>query len=78
VLGPPGWLLNTRATGTSHGTPYDYDSQVPIVIFGGGVTTRGEKIDAPVRTIDVAPTIAALLGIATPEVDGRSLLPHLD
>ncbi|MCA9657479.1 MAG: alkaline phosphatase family protein [Myxococcales bacterium] len=79
LLGPPGWLLNTRATGTNHGTPYDYDSQVPIVLFGAGVSgAAGKKIDAPVWTIDVAPTIAALLGIATPEVDGRSLLPYLD
>lgn len=75
LRGPEGWLLNARPTGTSHGTPYDDDSAVPLIIFGEGIPAV--EIDTPVRTRDVAPTAAALLGLPAPEVDGRSLLPLL-
>lgn len=70
----PGWLVNTRPRGTSHGSPYDYDSRVPLIFFGAGIP-RGEH-DEPVKTIDVAPTLAELLGIAPTEpIDGTSLVP---
>ncbi len=75
LRGPEGWLLNARPTGTSHGSPYDDDSDVPLIIFGEGIPAV--EIDTPVRTRDVAPTAAALLGLPAPEVDGRSLLPLL-
>ncbi len=76
LLPPSGWLINTRATGTSHGTPYDYDTEVPIIVFGEGIPAR--IVDTPVYTHDVAPTVADLLGIsARGEIDGRSLLPLL-
>ncbi len=45
----------------THGSPYDYDSHVPIVFFGAGV--RPGVHDNAVRTVDIAPTLAALLGI---------------
>lgn len=52
-----------------HGSPYAYDRQVPLVFFGGGVRTGNS--DRPVRTVDVAPTLAALAGIPVPDsVDG--------
>ncbi len=75
VRGPEGWLLNARATGASHGTPYAGDSQVPLIIFGAGIPAK--VLEEPVRTLDVAPTAAALLGVPAPEVDGRSLMPLL-
>ena len=76
LLPPSGWLINTRATGTSHGTPYDYDTQVPIIVFGEGIPAR--VVEAPVYTHDVAPTIAELLGVRAPaDIDGHSLLPLL-
>ena len=75
LRGPEGWLLNARSTGTSHGSPYDDDSEVPLIVFGEGIPAV--VIDTPVRTRDVAPTAAALLGLPAPEVDGRSLLPLL-
>ncbi|MEZ4452158.1 MAG: alkaline phosphatase family protein [Nannocystaceae bacterium] len=70
----PGWLINTRPRGTSHGSPYDYDSRVPLIFFGAGIP-RGEHPE-PVKTVDVAPTLAELLGVTPTEpVDGTSLLP---
>ena len=57
---------------TSHGTPYRYDTNVPCVFYGRGI--RRGLFHAPVSTTDIAPTIAALLGIAPPaQSEGRVL-----
>src|ERR1039458_2335772 len=47
-----------------HGTPYDYDTHVPVLFLGPGIKsgTYAERI-AP---NDIAPTLAALLGVAQP------------
>jgi len=50
--------------GTHHGTPYDYDRQVPILMWGAGITR--EVSDAPVDQRRVATTLATLLGIDPP------------
>ncbi len=58
--------------GTSHGSPYHYDTHIPIVFCGPGVKkgTHAERV----RTIDIAPTLAGFLGIdAPPDIDGTSL-----
>ncbi|WP_031530490.1 alkaline phosphatase PafA [Dyadobacter crusticola] len=60
VLAQPGWFYGT-ATGTSHGTPYNYDTQVPFVLFGWGIN-KGETLRRT-HVSDIAPTIAALLHI---------------
>jgi predicted AlkP superfamily pyrophosphatase or phosphodiesterase len=65
-------LFSPSPTGTSHGTPYLYDRAVPLVFFGTGVTpgvVRGRA--APV---DIAPTLAQVLGLDLPkELDGHPL-----
>ncbi|HUD73176.1 MAG TPA: alkaline phosphatase family protein [Dongiaceae bacterium] len=56
-----------------HGTPYADDRSVPILFMGPWIGSRAS--DEPARTIDVAPTLAALAGIPAPaELDGRNLL----
>jgi predicted AlkP superfamily pyrophosphatase or phosphodiesterase len=65
-------LFTTSTTGTSHGTPYRYDTNVPVVFWGTGVTAR--QVSRVVNTVDLAPTVAKVLGIATPPtVDGKVL-----
>ena len=67
------YLISSRKYGTSHGSPYRYDTWVPIVFAGPGIQP-GEH-DKAVRTVDIAPTLAALLGITPPkDVDGENLL----
>lgn len=60
IITQPGWFYG-GATGTSHGTPYNYDTQVPFVLFGWGVN-KGETLRRT-SVSDIAPTIAALLHI---------------
>ncbi len=57
---------------TNHGSPYDYDKHVPLLIAGNGVAR--EVFDRKIWTIDVAPTIAMLLNIRPPDdLDGRPI-----
>ncbi len=57
--------------GTTHGTPYRYDTHVPLMMWGHGVGHKKEPVQNRVRTIDIAPTLAILLGISVPEeIDG--------
>lgn len=56
-----------------HGSPYEYDREVPLIFMGAGVSTGNSNKE--VHTTDVAPTLAALAGIPAPSsLDGRSLL----
>lgn len=61
---------------TSHGTPYNYDTHVPILIAGFGV--RSGVWLQPVTPLDIAPTLSLLLGIEFPSAcEGTPLLPAL-
>jgi hypothetical protein len=60
-------------TGSTHATPYKYDTHVPIVFFGKGVS-KGVHTES-VGVDDIAPTLAPLLGIAAPSAaKGKKLL----
>jgi hypothetical protein len=61
---------NTRG-GSTHGSPYWYDRRVPIFLMGQGIR-RGQYLGAA-APIDIAPTLAFLLGITLPAADGRVL-----
>ncbi len=63
IVQKPYWLASKE--GTSHGTPFSYDTHVPIIFLGRGI--RPGRYDENVRTADIAPTLAALLGVNTPE-----------
>lgn len=53
----------------SHGSPHDYDSHVPLIVYGAGV--RPGRHPEFVRTVDLAPTLAAALGVGAMErLDG--------
>jgi arylsulfatase A-like enzyme len=66
------YILRDAATGTSHGSPYRYDTHVPIIFYGAGIA--GTRLTERIRTVDIAPTLAALIGVAVPgDLDGRDL-----
>jgi len=69
-------LLSGWPTGTSHGSCYDYDTDVPLVFYGPGV--RAGRSSQRVETVCVAPTVGELIGYpAHHEIDGKSLVPYL-
>ncbi len=57
----------------THGSAWDYDRRVPMLFWRKGLA--GFEQPAPVDTVDIAPTLAALIGLAVPEgaFDGRCL-----
>ena len=55
-----------------HGAPWDYDRRVPILFWWPGAKAQWRFL--PVETVDIAPTLAAALGVKPPaDVDGRCL-----
>lgn len=65
ILLHPAWYgSNTMATGTSHGVWSPYDAHIPLIWMGWGI--KKGKTHQQVSIIDIAPTLAALLHIQTP------------
>lgn len=60
----PGWFEGVSVQGTTHGSPYTYDTNVPILFFGHGIK-KGSSVRYHTIT-DVAPTISTLLSIKYP------------
>ncbi len=77
VITKPNWFFDRRdkagewGAGTTHGTPYDYDQRVPIILMGAGIRA-GRNADA-VTPADIAPTFAELTGITIAHTDGHPL-----
>jgi predicted AlkP superfamily pyrophosphatase or phosphodiesterase len=70
----PGLTGSGRVGGaiSSHGSPWDYDRRVPIIFWWPGA--NGQERFLPMRTIDIAPTLAHLIGVKpTDTVDGRCM-----
>jgi hypothetical protein len=67
VVFEPHWFVadfdGQTVTG-SHGSPWRYDTNVPVIWMGPGVPQG--RIGRPVETVDVALTISAYLGIRQP------------
>lgn len=69
----PYWMFAGRAVAT-HGSPYAYDTHVPILTYGPAWIGKG-RVDARVEVVDIAPTLARLLGIASPAASEGKHLP---
>jgi predicted AlkP superfamily pyrophosphatase or phosphodiesterase len=52
------------ATGTSHSTPFNYDTHVPIIFMGAGIKPGRYHQAAAVN--DIAPTLATILEVEVP------------
>jgi predicted AlkP superfamily pyrophosphatase or phosphodiesterase len=76
VVQKENWYLvgdKTRNTPVAtHGAPYSYDTHVPVIIMGGGVARGLYRQSA--TPADIAPTLAAMLGVRPPSgAKGRVL-----
>lgn len=69
--------VSNTVDNTTHGSPYSYDTHVPLIILGGGVRPGVYWNDA--SPADIAPTLSALLNVQKPSnATGRILLEGLN
>lgn len=69
----PFWGTKEGNVTTSHSTPYSYDTHVPVILMGPKI--RAEIFQTASAPTDIAPTLAALLGINPPSnATGRVLV----
>jgi predicted AlkP superfamily pyrophosphatase or phosphodiesterase len=68
----PYWAWGSPGGSAQHGSPWDYDAQVPIVFYGPAF--RPGHYDTVVRVVDMAPTLAQVIGARpTERLDGHVL-----
>jgi len=63
----PNWFINDfdgLVVASTHGSPWNYDTYVPIVFAGHGLAPQ--SIDRRVHTVDIAATLSSYLGIKAP------------
>ncbi|TAM81498.1 MAG: alkaline phosphatase family protein [Acidobacteria bacterium] len=72
LIPQPYAVINGSMTGTSHGTPWNYDAQVPLVFWGQEF--KPGNYTMPAQPIDLASTLAAALGMTQPsDAQGQPL-----
>ncbi len=74
VIFQPGWLESYARTGSTHGTWNPYDTHIPLVFMGWDIHPGASA--NRVNMTDIAPTLATLLHIQTP--DGNIGTPIMD
>lgn len=76
VVQQPYWFLFDKGPiKVMHGSPWRYDTHVPIIFAAPGIKAR--QIHRLVHPVDVAPTISALLGMSPPASARGSVLHEL-
>jgi predicted AlkP superfamily pyrophosphatase or phosphodiesterase len=66
-------IADARYAVATHGSPWNYDRRVPILFYRPGAV--GFEHPLPVETVDILPTLAALIGLPIPagEIDGHCI-----
>ena len=62
VIQDPYYLFSP--TGTSHSTPFNYDSQVPVIFMGAGI--QPGEYNEKIAENDIAPTLTTILRLEEP------------
>jgi len=70
----PYWMFASGSSVTTHGSPYPYDTHVPILAWGPRWVRPG-RVDERVEAVDIAPTVARWLGVAAPAASEGKALP---
>jgi hypothetical protein len=53
--------------GSSHGSIWEYDTHIPLFLYGPGFIYAGKTVDTPTTQQDIVPTQAHLIGAVPPE-----------
>ncbi len=70
-------VISYSRTGSTHGSPQIYDTHTPLLFFGQGIKQGATVTRSEIP--DIAPTVAALLGIAFPNgTTGKPLAEVLE
>ncbi len=72
----PLWAFGLGGRGAAHGSPYDYDTQVPILLYGPTWIGAG-RVAQRVEVVDIAPTLSAMLGVGVPAASEGHALPYV-
>ena len=73
IILEPYWIYGAR--GTTHGTPYNYDTHVPVIFMGSGIKPGlYNKRAAP---NDIAPTLATMLDVEIPSGSSGRVLDEM-
>jgi hypothetical protein len=65
----------TKVRGAGHGSGYDYDTHVPLLWYGKGIPHG--RSSREVHPVDIAPTLARMLNLQTPEGTTGKPLPEV-
>ncbi len=77
VVNKPYWYFGTGSSGTSHGSPYAYDTNVPLILMGKRWIKPG-SYGQYAEVVDIAPTLSYLLHVRPPAgAEGRVLTETL-
>ena len=69
----PYWIFSD--IGTTHSSPFDYDTHVPMLFFGSRI--KAGRYNSNVAPNDIAPTLATILDIETPSGSSGRVLTEM-
>ena len=78
IVFEPNWFINDfdgLTVASTHGSPWRYDTYVPIVFAGAGLDAK--QIRRKVYTIDIAPTLSSYIGSKPPSGSAGNVLLEL-
>ena len=66
-------ITDAKVYVATHGSPWNYDRRVPILFYRPGLSAFEQPL--PIDTVDILPTLAALIGLPIPpaEIDGHCI-----
>ncbi|WP_321473746.1 alkaline phosphatase family protein [uncultured Paludibaculum sp.] len=73
IVPEPYWLF--EKSGTSHGTPWNYDAHVPVIFMGPGI--KPGKYNEAAAVNDIAPTLTTILEVETPSGSAGRVLTEM-
>ena len=60
----PFCIAGEKSTGTTHGSPFSYDTHVPVLMFGARI--KAGRYADPFAITDIVPTLCSALGLTEP------------
>jgi len=67
--------MDGLSVATTHGSPWTYDSYVPVIFVGAGIASR--TVHRRIHTVDLAPTLSAVVGCKPPSGTSGRRLPEV-